>query len=141
NPAISSAVDAVVRKAIAKQRDARYRSAGELAQALRAAIITPYAVAIDVPSSPSTFLASPPPAVLPVGTTYHSGPQTGVGYSTTAQNNLVALHHAGVASVVSRQPLHALPRNMPPWLAWIAVVFVAILAIGGGSLLGVQLFK
>src|SRR5690348_2580727 len=69
NPAISPAVDAVVRKAIAKQRDDRYRSAGELAQALRTAIITPSAVAIDVPASLSTLLASPPPGALPAGTT------------------------------------------------------------------------
>src|SRR5947209_9508652 len=97
NPALSPAVDAVVRKAIAKQRDARFRSAGELAQALRAAIIAPYAVGIDVPSGPSTLLATPPPTVLTAGTTYHSGPQTGVGYSTTSQHNLAALQNSGVA--------------------------------------------
>jgi serine/threonine protein kinase len=141
NPAISPAVDAVVRKAIAKQRDDRYRSAGELAQALRTAIITPSAVAIDVPASLSTLLASPPPGALPAGTTYHSGPQTGIGYSTAAHNNLAALPNTGESSVVSRQPLSALPRNMSPWLAWTVVVFVALLAIGGGSLLGVQLLK
>jgi serine/threonine protein kinase len=128
NPAIPPAVDMVVRKAIAKQPEDRYISAGELARALRAAIITPASISIEaLPDSSSTFLSRPAPVVPPADTPHYTHPQS------------ASMQGSSPAAVVSRQ-LHV-SRGMPSWLAWAAIIFVALLALGGGSLLGIQFMK
>jgi serine/threonine-protein kinase len=128
NPAIPPAVDMVVRKAIAKQPADRYISAGELARALRAAIITPASISIEpLPNSSPTFLSHPSPVVPPADTPNYI-------YSQSA-----AMQSSSPAAVVSRES--HVSRGVPSWLAWSAVIFVALLALGGAWLLGIQFMK
>src|SRR5260370_4185725 len=56
NPAIPLAVDKVVQKATAKRREDRYRSAGELAQALRLSLRPPDGLSHTMPPNAPTLL-------------------------------------------------------------------------------------
>src|SRR6266852_5231914 len=81
NPAIPSTVDKAVQKATAKRREDRYRSAGELAQALRLAIGSP-----DYPSetrarNAPTLLSSQPIVPPPSPPDQGTPPPIGIGQS------------------------------------------------------------
>src|SRR5260370_29532323 len=73
NPAIPLAVDKVVQKATAKRREDRYRSAGELAQALRLALSPPDDSSETMARNSPTLLSSQP-IVLPPPPPYQATP-------------------------------------------------------------------
>jgi hypothetical protein len=50
-----------------------------------------------------------------------------------------AMQSSSPAAVVSRES--HVSRGVPSWLAWSAVIFVALLALGGAWLLGIQFMK
>ena len=118
NPAVPPAVDAVIQKATAKNPEDRYVSAGALTQELKSAIdAATYRVADErhyVPtilasysqlsdwSAPTQGDSAPIQTMPAVGGTF--GPQV---------------------------PGPALRRTRRPWLAWIAVAVVFVLAVGG----------
>jgi serine/threonine protein kinase len=62
NPAIPPAVDDVLQKAMAKRREDRFASAGDMAQALRLAIATPrtYPTVVSVSYAPTVLSAASP---------------------------------------------------------------------------------
>jgi serine/threonine-protein kinase len=78
NPAIPTAVDRVVQKATAKRREDRYRSAGELARALRLAISPPISHAGIVDEYAPTEKVSQP-GMPPVSAPAQGMPSVGAG--------------------------------------------------------------
>ncbi len=65
-PDLPGNVEAVVLKALAKRREVRYDSAGEMAMALREAVANPGAPVDGIDEGPATIdLAAPPPLIAP----------------------------------------------------------------------------
>src|SRR6202008_821059 len=63
NLSLAPALDAVVRKALAKNPNDRYQNGKDFAEALRAAAPAPAAVAVPAPAAkPATVAAQEPPA-------------------------------------------------------------------------------
>ncbi|HLG78949.1 MAG TPA: protein kinase, partial [Ktedonobacteraceae bacterium] len=155
-PGIPPAVDAVVHKALAKEPDARYDSAQEMAQALRAAI-TPsgYGVARE-----NTYTTQPMP---PSHTTY-TAPQRSydsayetlpAGYSevrvpharTAGSTPQAYQHTASYGWSVDEQQQVAQPAASSPsdtgnprWPIWI-ITLCLVVFIGGGLLLALPTLK
>ena len=147
NPAIPTAVDAVIQKATAKRREDRYASAKEMAQAFRAAIAQPAYGGSTPPYGGSTLRTAPPsveasitmpsyntpaaqqrtyPNSVPPGQNVAGvGPSTG-GYSPTGP------YDTPYPPVAKRQPSLL--------LIMVAVLLVLVLIIGG-VLVGLQLGK
>ena len=154
NPAIPIAVDKVVQKATAKRREDRYRSAGELAQALRLAISSPdypsETMARNAPtlgSSQPIVLPPPPPAqgmLPPVGA------GQAVNFATTSTSDWsrdVSPLSTPVTPGAYTSPVTPYPGPMPtqpprsrprPWLL-VAIVLLFILLTLGGVFIGFHL--
>jgi len=143
NPAIPPAVDKVVQKATAKKREDRYRSAGELAQALRLAISSPdnpsEAMARNAPalrSSQPIVLPPPPP---------DQGTQSpiGIGQAENFPSTPTSDQSQGVPPVSTPvtpgayiSPATPYPGSMrtqglPPSLLVAIVLLLIILILGG----------
>jgi serine/threonine-protein kinase len=129
NPAISPALDVVVHKALAKKREDRYMSAGELAQALRNAIVYPHPA-----SSSKVFQA--PVAVSQPSLTLET-PQ----HLASAQMQVQPVDNASAPRYTQNMPYKSVrtqPKDFPLWLGFIAVFFALLLTLGG-VLLGERL--
>jgi serine/threonine protein kinase len=155
-PAIPPAVDAVVHKALAKEPDARYDSAQEMAQALRAAI-TPsgYSVAREntyttQPMSPShTTYAAPQRSydnayeTLPAEYSEVRVPHAHTTGSTPQAYQHTASYGWGIDEQQQAiQPAASSPADTgnPRWPIWIIMLCLVIL-IGGGLLLALPTVK
>lgn len=138
NPAISPAIEAVVMKALAKKPEQRYASAGELAQALRAAITESTAPThlilknqdqmnivrlVQLSSLNNDTIAQMPPVTAqekPAGITAPNGSQTD--------------SNAAPAPIISA-PIHERPEKRRGYLsAWMTIlgVTLAIIVVAGG---------
>lgn len=154
NPAIPFAVDKVVQKATAKRREDRYRSAGELAQALRLAISSPdypsETMARNAPtlrSSQQIVLPPPPPDQ---GTLPPIGIGQAVNFATTSTSDRsrgASPLSTPVTPGAYTSPVTPYPGPMPtdpprsrsrPWLL-VAIVLLLILLTLGGVFIGFHL--
>jgi len=122
NPAISPALDAVIGKALAKKREDRYTSAGELARSLRDAIVSPRSVLLsNVSQTPEAVSQS----ALTLETPQHLAP---------AQMQVQPAGNAS-ASVYTQDMLyksaHTRSKGLSLWLGLIAAFFVLLLTVGG----------
>jgi serine/threonine protein kinase len=151
-PSIPPAVDAVVRKALAKEPDARYNSAREMAQALREAINP----SSNIIAKETTYTAhTPPPTYNPPQSAYNSPYETAPAeYSTQREPYAYAAGSAPSpypdnAFYGSGMDEHAiLPASSsqtnvgnPRWPIWIISLCVVIILIAGGLLLGLPTLK
>jgi serine/threonine-protein kinase len=129
NPAISPALDAVIHKALAKKREDRYMSAGELARSLRDAIVSPRSVLLSNVSQTPVAVSQ---SALTLETPQHPAP---------AQMQVQPADNAS-APVYAQDMLyksaHTQPKSLPLWLGFIAVFFVLLL-VGGVVLFGERL--
>lgn len=138
NPVISPAIEAVVMKALAKKPEQRYASAGELAQALRAAIaesMEPTQLLLKNPDhmnvvrlaqisslNNDTIAQLPPVAAqeTPAGITAPRGSQTD--------------SNATPAPIISA-PIHERPEKrrgyLSAWMTILGVTLAIIVAVGG----------
>ena len=118
NLAVPPAVDAVIQKATAKNREDRYASAGALAQELKVAINTAtYRVAEERHYAPMILASYSPPSDRSAPT------QADSAHIPTMP---------GVVSKPGRQVRRvASTRTRLTWLAWIAVIVVFMLTLGG----------
>lgn len=137
NPAISPTIEAVVMKALAKKPEQRYVSAGELAQALRAAIAEAAAPThlllknhdqmnivrlASISSLNNDTIAEMPPIAMqetPAGSTPHGSHDDG---------------NAAPAPIISA-PIHERPEQRRGYLsAWMTIlgVTLAIIVVAGG---------
>src|SRR5215469_145677 len=143
NPTIPPTVDKAVQKATAKRREDRYRSAGELAQALRLAISSP-----DYPSetwarNAPTLLSSqpivPPPSspdqgmLLPIG----SGQAVNFPPASTSDRSRAAsplstpVTPEGYISPVTPYPGSMRTQRVQLWLLVPIVLLLIVLTLGG----------
>jgi serine/threonine-protein kinase len=123
-PDLPPQVQAVLERAMAKPRDQRYATAGELAQAVAALLSTP---AVH-PAPASTLLAGAP---LTPGSTLPPGSALSPG-STLPASTLPA-------PSPSPAPRPAFPTRLPRWL-WAGLAALLVLGLcGGGALLLVLL--
>ncbi|SRR6266852_3651343 len=118
NLAVPPAVDAVIQKATAKNREDRYASAGALAQGLKAAINTAtyrvveerhYAPIILAPYSPPSDRSAP----------------------TQADSAHIPTMPGVVGTPGPQVRRHPSTRTRLPWLAWIALPVAFMLTLGG----------
>jgi serine/threonine protein kinase len=140
NPTIPPAVDRVVQKATAKRREDRYRTAGEMAQALRLAINSPnYPSETMLRSAPTVFetqpgIAPPPPPF--------QGSQPSVdhaiNFATTPASDRPRIENepltpgAHISPVTPYPPAEPAPRpGLRPWLLIIAALLIIVLVLGG----------
>ncbi len=154
NPAIPLAVDSVVQKATAKRREDRYRSAGELAQALRRAITSPdypsETVARNAPKvrSSQPIVLPPPPPPPAQGTPPSVGqPRNFTSTSTSDRSRGESPLSVPVTPGAYTSPVTPHPgpmRTEPPpsrprlWLL-VAVALLLILLTLGGVFIGLHL--
>lgn len=118
NPAVPPAVDAVIQKATAKNREDRYASAGALAQGLKAAINTAtYRVAEERHYAPMIVASYSPPSD-------RSAP-------TQADSAHIPTMPGVVGTPGPQVRRRASPKTKRSWLAWIAVAIVFMLTLGG----------
>ena len=118
NLAVPPAVDAVIQKATAKNREDRYASAGALAQELKIAINTAtYTVAEELHYAPIILASYPSPS------------------DRSAPTQADSAHIPTMPGVVSKPgpQVRRLPstRTRQTWLTWIAVIVVLMLTLGG----------
>lgn len=144
DPSIPPAVDAVIRKATAKQREARYNTAKELAQAFRAAIHGT-ALPFNDPYAGPTVAASPGPMLLPSVPQYPQYPPT------VPQRDLPnTIPPVGANAQYNPQYAHPVtpyntlnatqPQRRQP-LLWVLLGLVAILLLVGGTIVGIQISR
>jgi serine/threonine-protein kinase len=147
NPAIPSVVDKAVQMATAKRREDRYRSAGELAQALRLAISSP-----DYPSeawarNASTLLSSQPGVPPPPPPDQGMLPPIGIGQainfppaSTSDRSRGASPLSTPVTPGAYISPVTPYPGPMRtqeprsglrPWLLVAIVLLLIVLTLGG----------
>lgn len=118
NPAIPLAVDAVIQKATAKNREDRYASAGALSQELKLAInTTTYPEADERHYAPTMLASYSPPSDWSAPTQAESAP-------TPTMPAVVGIHR-------SHAPRPASTRIRNAWFAWIAVLVVFVLTLWG----------
>jgi serine/threonine protein kinase len=118
NPAVPPAVDAVIQKATAKNREDRYASAGALAQGLKAAINTAtYRVAEERHYAPIILAPYSPPSD-------RSAPTQADSAHIPTMPGVVGTPGPQVRRVAST-------RTRLTWLTWIAVIVVLMLTLGG----------
>ncbi len=143
NPSIPTEVDAVIQKATAKQRENRYLSAQELAQALRQAgtratqseeepkqSISP--TQFSAPPLDSTLRAGETPAALipPPPPVMQSFPNNTRAKAAQAQTYTTPVYP-------STRP-HSLSGRRPPWWIFIGIPLILVLLVGG-VLIGLHL--
>lgn len=146
NPSIPTEVDAVIQKATAKQRENRYASAQELAQALRQAgnrsTITPSSESqeqsipptqLSAPLVDSTIRAGETPAALipPPPPIMQSFPNNGMREKAAQAQTYTT------PAYPSPTP-HPTSGQRPPWWIFIGILLVLVLFVGG-ILIGLQL--
>jgi len=118
NPAVPPAVDAVIQKATAKNREARYASAGALAQKLKIAINTAtYPVAEEQHYAPDMLVSYPSPS---------DGSEP-----TQADSAHIPTLPAAVGTPGPQVRRRASARTRLAWLAWIALSVIFVLTLGG----------
>jgi serine/threonine protein kinase len=128
NPAVPPAVDAVIQKATAKNREERYASAGALTQELKIASNTATSPVAHERHYAPTLLASYRPV------SDRSAP-------TQADSAPIPTMPVGGGTLDPQAPRPASTRPQRSWLAWVAVLVVFVLTIGG-LLLGIpQVFS
>jgi basic membrane lipoprotein Med (substrate-binding protein (PBP1-ABC) superfamily)/ABC-type phosphate/phosphonate transport system substrate-binding protein len=149
NPDISETVELVVLKALAKEPDDRYQSAGEMAAALCNAVECAEMEALAAapePPSPAVVLESTFPEDKGMPHVQDPGPRaqstasaplwavdgevSGVGLGAAAPGPPVR----AAESVVPARPAES--RWRAPWWGYVAVAIVALLLAGGGIWLG-----
>ena len=117
NPAVPPAVDAVIQKATAKNREDRYASAGALTQELKNAMNTAtYPVADQRHYAPTILASYPPPSDWSAPTQVDSAP--------------IPTMPAVIGTPGHRAPRPASTRTRRSWLAWIAVPIAFVLTLG-----------
>jgi serine/threonine-protein kinase len=144
NPAIPSAVDAVIQKATAKRREDRYTSVREMAQAFRAAIAQPASPGVNLPHEGPTARAAASTVVSPAPVpAYNTPPAQPRPYPNT---------------VPTRQPGAGIDPStggyIPPGLSYetqapkrpqsllpLVAILLALVLIIGGVLVGLLLGK
>ena len=113
NPAVPPAVDAVIQKATAKNREDRYASVGALTQDLKIAINTAtYPVADERHYAPTIPVLYPPPSAM------------------QAVSAPIPTMPAVVGTPGLQAPRLASTRTRRSWLAWIAVPVIFMLTLG-----------
>ncbi len=118
NPALPSAVDAVIQKATAKNREDRYASAGVLAQELKHALQTAmYPIADERPYAPTLLASYLPPSDWPAPTQADTAP--------------IPTMPVMVGTPGSQVPKRVSMRTKGAWLAWLAVPIVFMLTLSG----------
>lgn len=116
NPHIPPTVDAVIHKATAKKPADRFESAGALAQALRAAITTPY--------YPTIAVSYNTPLVLSSSSTTTPGASQLTEYARRPVNeHLTSQYHQTTAKTS-----HNRPRRSPFWLVLLGMVMLIAFA-------------
>jgi len=145
NPTIPAALDRVVQIATAKRREDRYRTAGELAQALRRAITSPdYSQETIARDAPTVF--EPQPTILPPPP-QGSQPSAGrsINFATTSATDRPRIENepltpgAYIAPVTPYPPPEPTTQRGPrPWLL-IAAALVIIVLVFGGVFFGLHL--
>lgn len=154
NPAIPAAVDRVVQKATAKRREDRYRSAGELAQALRLAITSADYSSDTVARNAPTVLSSQPIGLPPPTPAHETLPTVGAEEAMNFAAMSISERQRGQAPFTGpitptplSSPLTPYPVRGPteqplaalrPWLLAITALLVIAVAIGG-VFVGLQL--
>jgi serine/threonine protein kinase len=153
-PAIPPAVEAVVHKALAKEPDARYNSAREMAQALRAAInpsgyaiareityttqpIPPTHTTYDAPRSPYDSSYETLPAEYPATRDTHA---YATGSTSYPYQNTASYGPGMDEYAVQPAPPSQSDAGNPRWPIWIIALCLVIL-IGGGLLLALPTLK
>jgi serine/threonine-protein kinase len=117
NPAVPPAVDAVIQKATAKNREDRYASAGALTQELKNAMNTAtYPVADQRHYAPTILASYPPPSDWSAPTQVDSAPIP----------TMPAV--IGTPGLPASRP--ASTRTRHSWFAWIAVPIAFVLTLG-----------
>ena len=117
NPAVPPAVDAVIQKATAKNREDRYASAGALTQELKNAMNTAtYPVADQRHFAPTILASYPPPSDWSAPTQVESVP--------------IPTMPAVIGTPGHRVPRPASTRTRRSWFSWIAVSIVFVLTLG-----------
>ncbi len=123
NPAVPPAVDAVIQKATAKNREDRYASAGALTQELKNAMNTAtYPVADQQHYAPTILAPYSPPSDWSASTQVDSAP--------------IPTMPAVIGTPGPQASRPASTRTRHAWFAWIAVPIVFVLTLGG-LLLGI----
>jgi serine/threonine protein kinase len=154
NPAIPPAVDTVVRKATAKRREDRYRSAGELAQALRLAISSPDYLSETMARNAPTLGSSQPIPLPPPPPGQGALPPSGIGQAVNypptptsdRSGNAPSLNTPVTpgAYISSATPYPGPMRTqeprsgLRPWLL-VAIVLLLIVLTFGGVFIGFHL--
>jgi serine/threonine protein kinase len=163
-PSIPPAVDAVVHKALAKETDARYNSAREMAQALRTAIGSsdnivqkePYIAHTPPPAYDSSLDTRPTQSAY--SNPYQTIPETPAAnipeyaplqepYTYTPDNTSSAypenaFHRSSTdepAILPISSPQHA--ADNPRWPIWVISLCLVVILIAGGLLLGLPTLK
>ena len=154
NPAIPLAVDKAVQRATAKRREDRYRTAGELAQALRLAISSPVDFSDTLARNAPTMLSSQPIVLPPPPPEQATPPPIGIGQavnfpptSTSDRSRGASPLNTPVTPGVYVTPVTPYPgpvrtqeprSGLRPWLL-VAVVLLSTLFILGGVFIGFHL--
>ncbi len=127
-PGTPGGLDAVIGRALAKDPDQRYPSAGDLARAARAALSG------DDPSQPernlATGLAAPVPADVPTALAAGAAPATRAPAATAAASTPTALAQPAAPT----PPTAALPRERRRRRA-LPIALAALLVLGAGGIL------
>lgn len=121
NPELPPGVEAIIEKAMAKDRDARFQTAGEFSAALTA-------VAQGMGGQEALETAANVTGIHKDDKTYVQAAKTRIGTRPVAQ--------AGARQTVPPQPQPA-PKKAPVWL-W-GIVAVVLLCMAGGVVLGAQM--
>jgi len=117
NPSLPPAVEAVVRKAMAKDREDRYAHAGELARDLATALKGQVPAGLKVPRRPKATAPSPAPAPADAGATVVSRRATskalGKGW-LWGLGAVGAILLLGACGAVAAFALRIIPPSIPP---------------------------
>ena len=140
DPSIPAAVDAVIQKATAKNRDDRYTTVKAMAQDLRAAISGQPLLYTDSQNQAATVVASQSPLVLPAPQpSQYNNPQGQPGsypstYNTRASQIPSSPNNYVPPAYPAYQPQYQPPtppqRGRQTWTIVLAVVFVLIILAG-----------
>ncbi len=141
NPMIPPAIEAVVLKALAKKREQRYESAGQLAQALSVALTSPSTISMQAPQPPpekSSQLLTP---MILTSEGIRSEPLASSTHRAVTMVDMFNGTNTQASSPSKRQfrsfsthtPVKPTPRPARrSWQAAIfAVIFILLLLIGG----------
>jgi serine/threonine protein kinase len=127
NPAVPLAVDAVIQKATAKNREDRYTSAGALTQALKSAMnATAHHSADQRHSAPTVLRSYAPPSDWSAPTQMDRPPIPPI----PAVVSVPAVVSAPRPRVSRPASTRTRTRTMHFWSAWITVPFFFVLALG-----------